>query len=225
MSEKPKQKRVWKDHRVFKEDIVHRKMPERPICDTYFYLLEKYPKDTWDSLSWRKQICLGFLEWMTFPDRKELVDPLVEKVKAWRKKEKRVGGKRSLLERQFRKKLFRKHTKERNYKNRPTRCDEGNRQVKNKTGMFTPERFAERCDPNSDFHKRRVEKMKARPPGSKGLDWIVTSPWGDVYHVKGLQTICEENGLDASHLSKTAKHAELYHRGWKARKKNLDWPL
>jgi hypothetical protein len=211
------------DAPVFRKDCVLRYSCERPIIDTFHYLLEKYPRETWEGLSWRKQTCLFFLHWFVNPTEDNLLN-LVERTKAWRKCDRRVGGKRTLLEAMIRKRLFKKakqiedrrkgHILGKSPENLEHLRKLREKQKEEKKGFYNP-------DTQTKAAKDRARAMM----GPQGEWWVVTSPWGQVYHVQGLREFCEENGLNRSHLGRTAKVPGTYHKGWMARKKVADWPV
>lgn len=213
------------DSPVFKKDCTLRHSTERPIIDTFHYLLGKCPKETWNELSWRKQTCLTFLHWFVNPTEDNLLN-LVERTKAWRKCDRRVGGKRTLLEVMIRKRLFRKakqiedrrkgHILGKSPENLERLRQMVEKQREEKRGFFNPATQT----PEAKAKARALSREK-----QKGEWWVITSPWGQVFHVQGLRTFCEEHGLDRSHLGNTARVPGTYHKGWMARKKVQDWPV
>lgn len=224
----PKRPRNQTDMPVRKADIIHRDSPERPILDTYFFLLEKYPKETWGTLSYRKQVCLAFLHWFSNSHRKELMLELCDLVAAWRKEEKRIGTlKRTLLERMVRARLFRKAAA---YRKRQAQKEKAKQQhaeggsldksKKEGRGIFAPK--YQNKEFMDEFRRRGQEKAKLNP---KGDDWVVTSPYGETFHINNLMAFCRETGLDSSHLRSTARKPDTYHRGWQARKIVKEWPI
>ena len=191
-------------------------MSFRPFPDTLHHLMEIFPEETWEELSHRKQVCLIYLKWSLRPQNAELRQLLVDKVKEWRVKEpNRIGGKRSLLERMVRKKLFKLQRKEKNIsKNHEAFCKSVELQKQNKTGQFTEEMQA--------FRKSSAngERGAAARRNARGLDWFVYAPGGTVYEINNLRAFCREQGLDWSHLSKTSLYPNYIYKGWRARKKN-----
>ena len=211
------------DSPVFKKDCVLRYSPERPIIDTYHYLLGRYPEGTWESLSYRKRVCMWFLKWFSDPTEDNLLT-FVDMVKAWRKNDRRVGGKRTLLEVLTRKRLFKKVRKieiQRSGQTQgksPENLEHLRRlrevQKREKKGFYNPQT------------QTKAAKDRARAMmGPQGEHWVITSPQGEVFHVQGLRAFCEEYGLDRGHLGRTAKVPGTYHKGWMARKKVQDWPV
>ena len=49
-------RRIRTDAPVFKKDCVIRKTADRPIVDTYYYIVARIPEDTWGNLSYRKRV-------------------------------------------------------------------------------------------------------------------------------------------------------------------------
>ena len=150
----------------------------RMLPDTVFHLRSKYPRWERKNLSYRKQVCLLYLEWSLQPLDKTLRQQFVDLVKEWRLKEpNRLGGKRSLLERVIRKRLFKERKKEkqreRNYK---PRCRSVELQKKNKTGQFTDEMVAFRKSPEN------VKRINA----TAAHHWYVFAPDGTVYDIFNL---------------------------------------
>ena len=189
----------------------------RTLIDSYHHLCSKYPREKWEEYSYRKQVCLRYIEWMVNPRNKELRGELVDKVKEWRKHEKgRVGGKRSILEKLARR-FFRQRKREKQLKEGVRIKHENiNSQMERKVGIYSDEFLALRK--TSDWAKwvRSFGKKK------KGLFWTVYSPTGEVYHVQGLKEICEEFGLGGSHLGNTSNYPGKFHKGWRAVKRNPD---
>lgn len=128
-----------------------------------------------------------------------------------------MGGKRSLLERVVRKKLFKQRKKEKSVEaNYDSLCKSVRLQKENKTGRFTEEVRAFRKSPANGHKANATRKGK-----TNALDWIVIDPEGNVYEVHSLTAFCRETdfGLDDSHLSKTSLYAGLTHKKWRAIKK------
>lgn len=196
----------------------------RPLVDTYYHLLRHFPEEQWSELSHRKQVCLIYMKWLIFPRDKKLRARLVDKVQEWRLKEpNRLGGKRSLLERAVRKKLFKIRKKEKLVeKNYDNICKSVRLQKENKTGSFTEEARAFRKSP-ANGHKANA----TRNGKTHAADWIVFAPDGTRYEVHNLRAFCRDTdfGLDQSHLSKTSLHPGGTHKGWRAIKKNSFFDL
>ena len=191
-------------------------MSFRPFPETFYHLLETFPEEVWGNLSHRKQVCLLYLKWSIRPMDAELRQLLVDKVKEWRVKEPdRIGGKRSLLERMVRKRLFKLQRREKTVaKNQEGYRKSVDIQKKNKTGQFTEEM--------QNFRKSSANGERGAAAGRRnprGLDWVVYAPDGTIYEINSLRAFCRERGLDWSHLSRTSLYPCTY-KGWRARKKN-----
>ena len=224
----PPRPRNQTDYPVRKEDIVHTYTPERPILDTFHYLLEKYPRETWEQLSYRKRVCLAFLEWFANSHRKELMLELVDLVANWRKTEGRVGTQhRTLLMRMVRQRLFKKAA---SYRQRQALKEKAKLQHaeggsldkarKEGRGIFS-EKYQDKAFMD-EFRRKGREKAKLRQHGDQ---WVLTSPYGETFHTSNLPQFCEENGLHIGHLRQTSRKPDLYHKGWKARKLVKEWPI
>ena len=184
----------------------------RMLPDTVFHLRSKYPRWERKNLSYRKQVCLLYLEWSLTCRDKKLRQQLIDLVKEWRLKEpNRLGGQRSLLERAIRKRLFKLRKKEKiNEKNHKALRKGVEQQKKNKTGQFTDEMVAFRKSPENAKRAKR----------NNGHYWYVYAPDGTVYDIVNLKAFCREHGLDQSHMTQTALRPGKTHKGWRAMKKN-----
>lgn len=224
----PPRPRNQTDMPVRVADIVHSRTPERPLLDTFYYLLEKYPRETWGTLSYRKQVCLAFLEWFSNSHQKELMLTLVDMVVDWRRIEGRVGSmRRTLLERMVRQRLLKKAAA---YRKRQALKEKARQQhaeggsldkaKKEGRGIFSP-KYQDKAF-MEEFRRKGREKAKLRQHGDK---WIVTSPYGETFHITNLRAFCEENQLNYGHMKSTSRKPDLYHKGWKARKLVKEWPI
>jgi hypothetical protein len=190
----------------------------RLVTETYWFLLERFPEEIWEDLSYRKQVCLSYLRWLVHPENKEYKDTLIKKVKEWRKKEpNRFGSKRSRLETICRK-LFRKHAKDKTQE----KCKEAKstgprKQIESGTGGHSPELVKKRSTSEWGKHMRSLVKHH-----SSTCHWVVYSPTEEVFEVFGLSEFCKERGLNLAHLSQTAKVPGKLHKGWRARKRNIE---
>lgn len=195
----------------------------RPLVDTYYHLFRKYPEESWDSISLRKQVCLCYIRWMVFPDQKENKDAMIDKVKAWRKEEPgRIGNKRSIIEKLCRKFFQEKRKEAEKKKNRKPEAREAQAksakiQMETGTAQHTPEMVNYRK--TSEFgrwmgsHNGHI---------TNACHWYVYPPEGGVLEVYNLNAFCRGKGLDHSHLQRTAKYPGLKHKGWRAEKRNMD---
>jgi hypothetical protein len=153
---------------------------------------------------------------MMFPE-KEHRSELIEKVKEWRIKEpNRIGGKRSVLEKLCRK-FYSAHRIEKFTEKQKNACSNtGKEAFKNKTGIHAPGMKERLRDPEL-LKKKRDRAIRAR-----AMHWWVYAPDGQVYEVHNLSAFCREKGLDGAHLCRTAKYPGKTHKGWHARKRNVD---
>lgn len=212
MSDTPKRRKS--SPRVHKRYL--KKLAFRPPVDTYGYLQEKYPEEKRHLMSYRKQMCFLYIKWMVYPKDDNLRHQVVELVKAWRTAEpNRFGGKRTLMEKLFRKKLFKKHRQEkRQVKAKDRKAIGPRKQMETGTGRHTPELIEQYK--TSEYGRM----MASRPRKKKNIDWVIYSPDGEIFHVQDIAAFCEEHGLHKSHLANTSTHPGWRHRGWFCRKKN-----
>lgn len=191
----------------------------RPLVETYFYLFRKYPEESWDRISLRKQVCLLYVQWMVSPHKKEYKEAMIEKVKEWRKKEPgRMGTKRSVLEKLCRRFFQEARLEKSNSEEvRKARGKSARRQLENKTAQHTPEMAAYRK--TSEFGKWLASFQKVPV---HALHWYVYPPEGGVLEVFNLRAFSREHGLDPAHMHRTSKYPGLKHKGWRAEKRNMD---
>jgi hypothetical protein len=187
----------------------------RPIVDTWHHLRYRYPRSTWPERSLRKQVCLLYIQWLCFPE-KENRSELIEKVKAWRKIDGRIGGERSVLEKLVRR-FFAKDKKERRSpQQKKSSLKTGKNALKNKTGIHSPEMVSLVQTPEVRAKGHETQRR------IRGDHWFVFCPNGDVLEIHNLKRFCRENNLDASHLTRTAKYSGKIHKGYRARKRCVD---
>lgn len=187
-----------------------------PIAHPYkklrvFYLLNK------KTISLRKLFCLQYLKWGV-TQTKEDRDAFVDMAKRWRKEDKRVGKHRTLLERKARK-LFRKVAIERNRQACHKGASKWGKRAKRKQiGFHSPEHKARIVE-----HNRRISKLCKEKNLYFAKNWIVYSPTGEVFRVRGLRQLCREFGLDHGHLGATHKRPGKTHKGWRVEQVSDDW--
>ena len=180
----------------------------RPILLTYYFVRDKLAGT---NPSIRKRFCLAYLRWAA-ECRPAFKEDVVELAKEWRKVEKRVGDKRTKIEKVARK-FFRQITrKKNNAASREAASEFASEQVKNKTGVHAPE-----------FAERRLELLKAcsRNKG-KGFWWVITAPDGTEFVVRSMANWAKENGIDKRNLHKTAVKPNYTAKGYRCRKFNPD---
>ena len=181
------------------------------------YLKLKAYCEAQGEVSLRKQVCLQFLKWGYTVLKKDKT-AFIELIKRWRSEENRVGLPRTLLERKARK-FFREHA---NHKKRaPSR--EGAKEWckksrEKKIGVHTDEYQANLREHNKRIRQIQIEK--GLTPNT--LDWIVYSPTGEVFRVRGLVRFCEERGFSDSHLGNTHRNPGSLYKGWRAEKVSED---
>lgn len=59
---------------------------------------------------------------------------------------------------------------------------------------------------------------------SRQKEYILTSPDGQVFDVKGLKGFCLEHGLEYKYMSAVIRGRQGHHRGWKGKKKDDPFP-
>jgi hypothetical protein len=188
---------------------------KHPISRPYVKLEKLRQAGT--ELSLRKQFCLQYLKWgVTLLDEDR--DAFVDMAKRWRKEDKRAGKHRTLLERKARK-LFRKVAKLR--KLAPSREGAvrwGNYSKEEGIGFHSPENWAKMAERN-----RKIAQLRKENNTHFACNWIVYSPTGEVYRVRGLPELCKKYGLDNHHLGATHRIPGKKHKGWRAEKLSDDW--
>ncbi len=205
---------------VLRESVHHFHSPERSPHANLKFLLGKFPEGTWGELSLRKQFCLEYCKWLCFPrssKKEEETMRVYEVMKQWRKIDRRIGTKRTLLERTFRVSVL--------------------KIVRKLRGAKKNSRYSKRVHDKGTGNLVKVNREKAYLPnlekgrqkqgdfGRKSLEWVIWSPEGEVYFVRNLRLFCRTRGMDWSHLSKTSIHENKYYRGWRCEKrtKMTDW--
>lgn len=77
--------------------------------------------------------------------------------------------------------------------------------------------------PKTEEHKRKIaEALKGKARSGDVVErrmkeYVVTSPSGDIYNVKGLAPFCREHGLDQPQMNKVAAGKAKQHKGWLCR--------
>lgn len=71
---------------------------------------------------------------------------------------------------------------------------------------------------NHQYGKRGIKshnfgKFGEDFPGSKSF--IVKSPNGDIYHVRGMRFFCKDKNLNPSHMIQVARGNRKHHKNWK----------
>jgi hypothetical protein len=70
-------------------------------------------------------------------------------------------------------------------------------------------------DPNSEYNRDNKKEKRIDLLNKKwGKSYIIYSPEGVEYKIKGLKRFCRENNLNAQSLNKTIKGIQKNHKGW-----------
>lgn len=101
----------------------------------------------------------------------------------------------------------------------------------NKGRKASPETRAKlsamRQNPSAELRYKFGSAMRGKKRTTISLDkyfearadyWLIESPSGNKYEVKGLAKFCREHGLDQGSMSKVAQGKRISHKGWKCRK-------
>lgn len=212
-----KEKTLRKSHRRLAPGLkISKELYPRPVVDTFAYLRHKYPENTWDQRTLRKQVCLQYVKWMVYPT-KENKHLLIEKVKEWRKGEEgRVGGRRSILEKLSRKFFKECKIEKNNEEAKESQGPSARRQLEQGTGRHTPELRALYGTTEYGKWMRSQWKNKMGP----ARHWWVFSPDGQVFEVYNLAEFGRQRGLDGSRIGRTARNPGWTYKGWRARERN-----
>ena len=169
-------------------------------------------------LSLRKQFCYAFIKWGYLGDKKAK-EEFVELAKRLRIEEEKVGKDRTLLERKARK-LFQVVAKKKKLKpSREGAAKWGEKSKREGVGVHSPEYKEKLREHNIRIRKILTEKGLVQ--GTK--DWIVYSPDGTVYRVRGLAQFCKEHGLCNVNLYKTNKIPGRKYKGWWCESLDSEW--
>jgi len=183
---------------------------KRPLEATFFKLRAMMEKLSEPSI--RKRMCFKYIEWKARGIEKykrEWVDLAVE----FRKAEKRIGSKRTKLE-----KLARRHFAQRRsfIGNAPSR--EAARQFALKqyaegTGAHSPESLAKRSEMVKEHRRRLVAENRS----STTRDWVITCKGGGEFRIRNLMAFCREHNINYRNLHFTAV-SNWWAKGFRARK-------
>jgi hypothetical protein len=182
----------------------------RNLEHTFLILQDRYPDRS--VLSIRKQFCLAYLEWKT-RCHKHLKQPWVDLAVELRKGENKIGGKRTKLER-----LARRHFQERRKHIGCTPSREAARefalkQVKEKTGIHSPEARAKQREIARASRAR--QEAENRSPSS--AEWVITCREGGEFRIRNLTAFCREHNINYRNLHFTAV-SNYWAKGFRARK-------
>ncbi len=213
----PSNKRKGGDLAVKAEDVPYFHGPERSPHANYVFLVGHFPEGTWGSLPLRLQVCLGFSKWLIYPGDKEKTLELYDLLKQWRKVERRVGGKRTALER-----LFRQHVLRivRELRSRRSQSRKSLKRIAR--GEWNLQEYNNQRKNLRTLHQY---SGKAQNMENRGGEWILFSPIGEVFYIKSLRKFCGARGFDWSHLSRTSTIPGKFYKGWRAVKRTpiVEW--
>lgn len=168
-----------------------------------------------EGLSIRKKFCLQYLKWGSTVKNTDR-DEFVELAKEWRVVEKRVGSHRTLLERKARK-LFWKIAKRKKFEpSRKAAKEWAEESQKKEIGIHSPEQKAKRVEHN----RRNNQRMNELNYGRSRVDWVITSPTGEIFYTSSMVQFCKERGLNDSRMCQTSIHPGSMYKGWSARKRS-----
>jgi len=170
-----------------------------------------------DSLSLRKRMCLAYLAWKLYGNRKDQ-ETLVDTAKEFRKLSGRRGSSRTPVEREARR-HFRAVKKHRNLEASRTAAKlHASGQRDRGEGIHTPEEL--------ELKKQRWKEVRRKQTATRNQPrakvWVVTDPEGNEFRVKSLTGWSNDNGFTFSRMHATANRPwEVPHyRGYKARHYN-----
>ena len=183
-----------------------------PIETAYWRMKSRF--EDWTQVSFRKQMCLAYLEWKTRRYDSYLW-AWVELAVQFRKVECRQGMHRTKLE-----KLARKHFKGRRQRVGNEASKIGARafalkQVEEKTGIHDPERVKK----NSEVAKAAHQKRVAEGRNPRALDWVITCKEdGREFRITNLVGWCREKGIIHRNVHVTAVKPNAWAYGYRCRK-------
>lgn len=191
----------------------------RPIAETRIRV-KKGLKRKNRELSWRKRVCLAYLDWGVTKSKKDL-RKFVETTVEWRKVEGKVGRNRTKLEKMARKLFAEVKRQKRSERFTENSTEIGKRNVEQKRGFLSDE-----------MQKNAKEKMlRARQIGDLngtrmlGIWWIIYPPDGEPYKIRNLAKFCRETGLSPHCMKNTALNPAKgrTHKGWRCEHWDEDW--
>ena len=187
-------------------------MAQRHIAKTYQMVFERM-LPFWHELSVRKQVCLLYIRFRynaTDEDR----DAFVAAIKDWRKRDKRIGRHRTLLERLARK-LYKQFNKiQAMAPSRAAAAEWGKWSAENQVGVHDPAKKEEISRKKSEAQRAN----SAEDNNNSTRDWVVITPEGRRIRIRNLTKFCKDNGLNVWRMSVSAKYPEQRHhsKGWRA---------
>lgn len=183
-----------------------------PIETAYWRMKSRF--EDWTQVSFRKRMCLAYLEWKTRRYESYMWE-WVEITAQFRKVECRHGMHRTKLE-----KLARKHFKGRRQRVANEASREGARafalkQLEEKTGIHDPERAKLR----SQTAKNNRAKQEAEGRSPRALDWVITCREdGREFRITNLRAWCRERNIIHRNVHVTAVKPGVWAYGYRCRK-------
>ena len=180
-----------------------------PPIDAYSRMVQDV--EDVSALSLNKQVCIQFMKWGVYAEDEDRV-ALIELAIRWRKEDKRVGGKRTLLEAKIRK-LFKQWRLHKAFAGQRQAVSKVFQQFRReKRGVFSEEYRKERMHEQNKENMRRQLEMGRHP---KSKEWIVYEPDGNVVRVWSLQKYAQERGLSRHCLMLTARTPGRLYKGYR----------
>ena len=182
-----------------------------PIETAYWRMKSRF--EDWTQVSFRKRMCLAYLEWKTRRYESYMWE-WVELTVQFRKVECRHGMHRTKLE-----KLARKNFKARRQRVGNEASKIGARafalkQMEEKTGIHDPERAKLR----SEIAREARAKQEAEGRSPRALDWVITTKDGREFRVTNLRGWCREKGIIHRNVHVTAVKPGTWAYGYRCRK-------
>jgi hypothetical protein len=188
-----------------------------PVVDAYWNARRGVEDTT--TLPYHKQVCIQFLRWGMTAEEKDK-EEFITLGLAWRKEDRRVGGKRTLLERKLRK-LLRTWRRRRAFApSRKASSENMKKFQREKRGVYSPEYRKERM---REQNRANMMKQLAAGRHPSALEWIVTEPDGTVVRIWNLQKYAIERNLIRKSLSMTSRYPGRKHRGYSCVRANDAW--
>jgi hypothetical protein len=171
------------------------------------------------TLSLNKQVCIQFMKWGMTATREDK-DLFIEMGLEWRKKDRKYGGKRTLLERKLRKLLRPWRRRKALTNSRKASSLVMKKLQKEKRGVYSPDYRKEKM---REQNRANMMKQLAAGRHPSALEWIVTEPDGTVVRIWNLQQYAKERNLSRTCLSLTARMPGRIYKGYKCVRANDAW--
>lgn len=186
----------------------------RHLAGTYLYMSGKLEGR---ALSLRKQMCMAYVKWKAFLYEEDKLN-FVELAKRWRKEEARVGTKRTIVEKRARQHFWKVAKHKKLAPSREGARDYAQKQFEEGVGIHSPENRALNSERGREG--RRIQTETLTSPNIK--EWVITTPEGVEFRVRGMNRWCEANGVDKRNLHKTALLPNRTAKGYKLRRFDPD---